>query len=153
MKNPSYDQLKQKVEELEGGNTALRVLLDQREREKKKLEGTIVSNVKELLTPSINRLKNSTLSSKQQTNLNVLEYNLNEIVSPFMNNVPSGYMKLTPTEIRIANFIKVGLSSKEISDSLGLSQRTVSTHRFNIRKKLGVIGTGVDLRTYLLSLT
>jgi len=62
-------------------------------------------------------------------------------------------MRLTPTEIQIANFIKHGASSKDIADSLGLSQRTVDTHRYNIRKKIGIGGKGVNLRTYLLALT
>ena len=111
-----------------------------------------MSNVKELLIPNINRLKSSTLSSKQQTALNVLESNLNEMVSPFVNSVSSTLMKLTPTEIQVANFIKHGASSKDIAESLNLSQRTVDTHRYNIRKKLGVRGKGINLRTYLLSL-
>ena len=153
MKKAACEKLKQKVVELEGSNRALRILLDQREKEKKKLETSIIANIKALLTPSINRLKNSTLSTRQKTDLNVLESNLNEIVSPFANNIPSSYMKLTPTEIQIANLIKHGSSSKQISELLGLSERTIDTHRYSIRRKLGVRGMRVNLRTYLLTLT
>lgn len=147
------EEVNQQTVELEEKNTALKVLLGQRGVEKKKLEETIISNVKELLIPSLRRLKNGKLSSKQQKELNLLEHNLNEIVLPFANNVSPSYLKLTPTEIQIANFIKYGAPSKDIADSLGLSQRTVDTHRYHIRKKIGISGKGVNLRDCLSSLT
>jgi len=147
------EKVKERTTEIEEKNTALKVLLDQRGDDKIQLEKSIMSNVKELLMPNLTRLKNSTLNSKQQTAVNVLESNLNEIISPFANNAYSTYMKLTPTEIQVANFIKHGSSSKDIAESLSLSQRTVDTHRYNIRKKLKISGKGVNLRTYLLSLT
>ena len=96
----------------------IKVLLDQRGDDKKKLEETMMSNVKELVIPNLTRLKNNSLNSKQQTALNILESNLNEIISPFVNNVSSSYMKLTLTEIQVANFIKHGASSKDIANSL-----------------------------------
>jgi len=147
------EKVKERTREIDDRNTTLKVLLKQREGDKEKLEKAVISNVKELVLPNLERLKSTALNSKQQTALNILESNLNEIISPFAKGVSSNYMRLTPTEIQIANFIKHGSSSKEISNSLGLSQRTVDTHRYNIRKKLGVSGTGANLRTYLLSLS
>jgi two-component system invasion response regulator UvrY len=43
---------------------------------------------------------------------------------------------LTKREIQIINFIKGGLSSKEIAGKLYISLRTVQAHRYNILKKL-----------------
>lgn len=43
---------------------------------------------------------------------------------------------LTKREIQIINFIKGGLSSKEIAAKLFISLRTVQAHRYNILKKL-----------------
>ncbi len=147
------EKVKERTAEIHEKNTALKVLLDQRGDDKKKLEETMMSNVKELLIPNLTRLKSGALSSKQQTALNVLEANLNEIISPFSNSLSSSFMKLTPTEIQVANFIKHGSSSKDIADSLYLSQRTVDTHRYNIRKKLGLSRKSINLRTYLSFLT
>lgn len=146
------ETVKERTAELNEKNITLKVLLDQRGMEKKHLEELIMSNVKKLVIPNINRLKKSALSSKQQTALTILEANLNEIISPFSKTIDSKYMKLTPTEIQVANHIKHGSSSKDISESLALSQRTVDTHRYNIRKKLGISGKGVNLRTYLSSI-
>jgi len=144
-------QVKERTVELEEKNTALKVLLDQRKEDKNTFEKVIMSNVKELLIPNLSRLKDSALSRKQQTELNILESNLNEIVSPITSSLTSSYLKLTTTEIQVANFIKHGANSKEIALSLGLSRRTVDTHRYNIRKKVGISGKGINLRTYLSS--
>ena len=43
---------------------------------------------------------------------------------------------LTEREMQIINFIKEGLSSKEIATSLSISLKTVEVHRHNILKKL-----------------
>jgi len=145
--------VKERTSEIVEKNITLKVLMDQREEDSKKFEESILANVKELIMPNLIRLKNSRLTGKQQVELNVLEANLNEIISPFASKVSSSYLKLTPTEFQVANFIKHGASSKDISESLGLSQRTVDTHRYNIRKKLGIRGKDVNLRTYLSSLT
>jgi PAS domain S-box-containing protein len=147
------ENVKERTAEIQEKSIALKVLLEQRGNDKKKLEESIMSNVKELLIPNVKRLKNNTLSSKQKTTLNVLESNLNEIISPFTTIVSSIYMKLTPTEIQVANFIKHGATSKDIAESLSLSQKTVDSHRYNIRKKLGIGGKDINLRTYLSSVT
>jgi PAS domain S-box-containing protein len=146
------EKVKERTEEINEKNITLKVLLDQRGKEKKQLEEVIMSNVKKLVMPNIRKLKNSPLNGKQKTALNILEANLNEIIFPFSSTIDSKYMKLTPTEIQVANHIKHGASSKEISESLALSQRTVDTHRYNIRKKLKISGKGVNLRTYLSSI-
>ena len=86
---------KERTVELEEKNTALKVLLNQREGDKRKIEETIMDNVKELLTPNLTRLKNSKLSGKQQVMLNTLESNFNEIFvypHPFQNFYTNVYV-------------------------------------------------------------
>jgi len=146
------DKVKERTRELEEKNVALKVLLTQRENDKKKLEDTMMSNVKDLLLPNLSRLKHDIAGSKYLAALGMLEANLNEIISPFADNGSALVKKLTPMEMQVANFIKHGASTKDIAESLGLSRRTVDTHRYNIRKKIGIRGKGVNLRTYLSNL-
>lgn len=49
--------------------------------------------------------------------------------------------KLSKRELEIVQFIKSGLSSKEISNRLGVSLKTVEVHRYNILKKLTLPNT------------
>ncbi|MFO7558955.1 MAG: PAS domain S-box protein [Desulfobacterales bacterium] len=146
-------QVKARTAELKERNIALKVLLDQRKDDKERLEKTIMVNIKKLINPSLARLKKSLINGRQKTELAILEANLDEIIAPFESSLSSEYLKLTPTEIQVANFIKHGATSQEIASSLRLSRRTIDTHRHNIRKKIGIRGKGVNLGTYLSSRT
>jgi DNA-binding CsgD family transcriptional regulator len=84
--------------------------------------------------------------------LTILERNTNEIVSPFLRTLSSKYPNLTPTEIKVINFIKEGRTTKEVAVLLNASARTVEVHRDNIRKKLGLKNRKANLRSHLLSL-
>jgi DNA-binding NarL/FixJ family response regulator len=50
----------------------------------------------------------------------------------------SGVHRLTAREIQVADLIKAGHSSREISQMLDICLKTVETHRHNLLKKLGV---------------
>ncbi len=50
-------------------------------------------------------------------------------------------VELTPREIEILRFIAEELSNKEIGAKLGISVRTVETHREHIENKLNIYGT------------
>ena len=58
-------------------------------------------------------------------------------------------LSLTQKEITICNMIKNDLSSKQISEALHVSIRTIETHRNSIRKKLNISRKDVNLTTYL----
>ena len=137
---------------LEEANAALRVLLRQREADKAELEEKVLSNVKELVAPYVERLKRSGLDANQSVCIDILESNLNDIVSPFVYKLSSAYLGLTPTEIHVANLVKEAKDTKTIAELLHLSPRTVESHRQNIRKKLGLQNKKANLRTHLLSL-
>ncbi len=144
-------ELKAQSLHLEEVNTALRVLLKQRDDDKKELGASVSSNVRELISPYLDRLKKGRLGAVQKTLLDILESNLNNIISPFTSNLSAHIGNLTPTEIRVANLVKEGKTNKEIADLLLLSKNTVLFHRHNIRTKLGLRKSKKNLRTYLLS--
>jgi len=57
--------------------------------------------------------------------------------------------KLTAREIEIVKMVTVGVKNREVAEHLGISVKTVETHRANIMNKLGLRGT-VDLVHYAL---
>lgn len=144
-------QLKSQSKNLEEKNTALKVLLKQREDDKKELEANVLSNVKELVMPYLEKMKNDSLKSNQRSNLEILESNLYGITSPFIRKMSSTLLNLTPMEIKVANLIKGGSTNKEIAQLLFLSENTIIFHRHNIRTKLDIKNKKINLRSYLLS--
>ena len=140
------------AKELLEGNIALKVLLRQRENDKKELEANILSNIKQLILPYLAKLKKNRPLSDEFAYLNIIESNLKEIISPFSQKLSSRYLGLTPKEIQIADLIKDGKQDKDIMEILRISFDTVKSHRKNIRRKLGIYGERANMRTRLLSL-
>jgi len=143
-------ELKAKSQDLEELNATLRVLLKQREEDKKMLEENILSNVKELVVPYLEKIKTQTSFKLQKEYADAARRNLDDIVSPFVSNLSLKYINLTPTEIQIANLIKQGASTKEIAELMNLALSTIATHRNNLRAKLGLRNQKKNLRTHLL---
>jgi DNA-binding CsgD family transcriptional regulator len=75
-----------------------------------------------------------------------------EILHYFSENISKLARQLTPTEIQIADLIRDGKSTKEISSLLNLSTKAIDFHRNNIREKLGLKCSKVSLKSYLASL-
>jgi PAS domain S-box-containing protein len=145
------EELKIQATNLKEVVTALRVLLKQRDEDKTELEEKVLSNVKELVVPFLAKVKKTPLDYKQFSYIDILESNLNDITSPFMHNLSTKYINLTPKEIRVAYLIKEGKTTKEIGEMMGVSPRTIETHRKNIRKKLGIENKKGNLRSRLLT--
>jgi DNA-binding CsgD family transcriptional regulator len=145
-------ELKKKTDNLEEVNTALKVLLRRREKDKIELEEKVLFNVKELVEPYLAKLVDTGLNGHQETYASIMKSNLEDIISPFIHRLSSRYLNLTPSEIQVANLIKQGRSTKEIAESLNLSARTIKFHRENIRRKVGIKNSKSNLRTHLISL-
>ena len=145
-------ELEIKTANLEEANVALRVLLRRRDEDKKELEEKVLLNVKEMVVPYIEKIREGALDERQTTYLSILSSNLNDIISPFTRRLTSRYLNFTPSEIRVANLVKHGKTTKEIADLLNLSSHTIDSHRKSIRKKIGIKGKKANLRTYLLSI-
>ncbi len=146
-------ELDEKNKNLEEFNTALKVLLERREADKRELEERVLGNVKQRVLPYLDRLKGTRLELEAMEFARLIETNLQEIVSPFLQRLTSSYFDLTPHEIQVAGLVKEGKMTKEIADILNVSPSAVDFHRKNIRKKLGMKSKKANLRSYLLSLS
>ncbi len=145
-------ELQAQSHHLEEVNTALRVLLKQREEDKTELGEVVLQNVQELVSPYLQRIINGRLNTQQRTLVGILETNLNNIISPFIDKLTSGWAKLTPVEIRVASLVKEGRTNKEIAEILLVSKNTILFHRHNIRGKLDIKNKKINLRSHLLAM-
>jgi PAS domain S-box-containing protein len=146
------EDLQNKSRSLEETNAALRVLLKQRDEDKTDLEAKVLHNIQELVLPYVDKLR-AGQPDKDTVIVDIIESNLNEILSPFIKSMASRYTNFTPKEIQIADLMKKGKTTKEISQILNLSPRTIDIHRYNIRRKLNINKKKVNLQSYLLTLT
>jgi DNA-binding CsgD family transcriptional regulator len=137
---------------LDEANSALRLMLKKENELKAEIEDRISYNVKELVFPYLERLKSLQTSGKGKNYLNILESNLNEILAPFIRELSSKLLNLSPGEIQVASLIKRGKTTKEIADLLNLSIRTIEFHRANIREKAGIKYKKTNLRSYIQSI-
>lgn len=150
--NKREKELGNKTRELEDMNAALRVLLKQRESDRKEFEEKILTNIKVLILPHIEQLKMQLRAGENRRRIEILESNLKEIVSPFARTLSAVYSNLTNREIQIANLIKEEKTTKEITEVLNLSESAVNIHRYRIRQKLN-IDKRQNLRTFFSSLS
>jgi DNA-binding CsgD family transcriptional regulator len=144
--------LKTRTKDLEEANAALKVVLRHREEDKGEMEAKVLSNVTTLILPCVHALKKTRLDKRQKTLLDLVDGRLRAIVSSYLVTLTSRVAGLTPKEIQVATLIKEGKTTKEIGDILHVSSRAVEFHRCNIRKKLGLANSRINLRTHLLSL-
>ena len=147
------EELSIKSRNLEEVNTALKVLLKQREDDKNEMEENVLTNVKTSIFPYLEKVKEGPLTHHQRACLEILEAQTKKIISPFLHRISQACFDLTPQEIRVADFVKNGNSTKEIADILGISIKTVDYHRDNIRQKLGLKNRHANLRSFLLKLS
>jgi DNA-binding CsgD family transcriptional regulator len=146
-------ELLRQRERLEETNTALRVLLRQRDEDRARTEDTFVQNTAQLVQPYLDRLLQGSLAEKQRTLAEIIDTNLKDLVSPFIRRLNSLTFLLTPQELTVADMVRHGKTSKEMAEIMNLSVSGVDFHRRRLRNKLGLTNSPRNLRTHLLSLT
>jgi PAS domain S-box-containing protein len=142
-------ELENKTKTLEEVNIALKVLLQHREEDKKDLEDRFVMNIKNLIIPFAEKMKNTNLDERQLAYLGIIETHLRDITSSMIKKF--NHFNLTPAEVEVASLIKEGKATKEIAKIIGIATSSIDTHRNNIRKKLGISQKAVNLRSHLQS--
>jgi len=148
----SQEDLVEQKQSLEEANIALKVLLKQREADKLELEKKVLSNVKDLVIPYVEKLKSSRLKPKDKTLVEIVEAHLNDVITPLLQRFANAKILLTPQEMQVASLVKDGKTSKEIADILNVTEATINFHRKNLRVKFGLTNQQTNLRSYLLSI-
>jgi len=145
-------RLKTTLNELQKTKTNLDFLWEKKENTQKELEKTMIANIKKALLPKIETFVKSGLKEDQKIIVEELKSDIDDILRPISAHSAYEECGLTPTELTVAQFVKGGLGSKKIAESLNISLRTVETHRGNIRKKLNISNKHINLQLHLKSL-
>lgn len=145
-------RLREQAEALSERNTALSVLLDQRQQERLDLEREVAANVQRFLLPVIDRLREAIGSRPEQVHVETLWRTVCDILRPVASKLDAAVgtgAPLTRRELEVLNLVRAGRTTKEIATALYLSQTTVAAHRRSIRRKLGLSRSGTHLNTFL----
>lgn len=150
-----HGELEQKVldrtADLEKTNATLAIMLDYARKTETDIQERVVANLRFNILETLHLLKKQPLGKGALNLVEHLEATTQNLANPFAKNIDSPLLKLTAREIQLANFIRLGKSTKDIMELLNLSARTVESHRDNLRKKLGLSNKKINLRTYLNS--
>ena len=68
----------------------------------------------------------------------IFEKNFAEVHQDFLEKLKEMYPNITAGELKLAAYIKMNLSSKEIAPLLNISVRSVENKRYRLRKKMGI---------------
>lgn len=140
--------LRDKTRDLERHNVALQVLMEQRRAELEARGRVLAENIERLVLPTLDRLTDAFSDHPEASLLDVVKMTLNEIASPLLGAGSSRLAQsygLTRREHEVLQLVRAGKTTEEISRVLHLSPATVTFHRGNIRRKLGLHGTGTGL--------
>lgn len=75
-----------------------------------------------------------------------------QVHGDFYGQLRTGFPGLTPNEVRLCAFLRLNLSSKEISQLTGQQISTIEIARHRLRKKLGINNTQVNLTSFIAQL-
>ncbi len=146
----STDKLQRQTQDLENKNIALQEVLSQYNIEKNKYISEMSTFFDSIIYPELNKLIINPQLSEHPRDiiLNVRTSLENKFKNNFDSLLKIQHL-LTPRELEICSLIKNGMSTKDISTHLSISELTVERHRNTIRKKLGLNNSGSNLTTYL----
>ncbi|MEZ4884672.1 MAG: hypothetical protein R3E32_08105 [Chitinophagales bacterium] len=68
----------------------------------------------------------------------VFEAHFNQLHGEFFKRLKNDFPELTPGDLRLAAYLKMNLSSKEIAPLLNISLRGVENKRYRLRQKMGL---------------
>lgn len=77
------------------------------------------------------------------------ELRFKQVHSAFYDTLMESFPDLSPSEQRLCAFLRLNMSSKEISELTGQSLNALETARYRLRKKLGISNSQVNLIIFL----
>ena len=143
-------ELEQLNNELLETNKAISVLAKNIDRNRQNMENSIAKAINSNIMPIIEDLRGTKTLDNVQSHLDVLVTHMRALTNGLTGS-QSALDCLSPSEVRVATLIKNNLSSQAIAKKLHVSLHTINTHRRNIRKKLNVRNSAVNLVSYLRS--
>lgn len=88
---------------------------------------------------------------ENESHWEVFETHLEQVHEDFLKRLQDTHSDLLPRELKLCAYLRMGMSSKEISSLMNIGSRAVENNRYKLRKKLG-LDQGDNLIEYIMSL-
>lgn len=95
----------------------------------------------------INTLIDTNISTEQDWKL--FETNFNRVHEEFLRHLIDNYPDLSQGDLKLAAYLRMNLSTKEIAQLLNITQRSVELKRYRLRKKLD-LDTDINLSEFMI---
>lgn len=141
--------LEQEKTQLQEMNVTLRTVMKSVDKEREAFQAGVADVVRTTMLPALKRLRKEPAESIRRSYLDILEDQLLKLTPGGEYGRHALLLKLTPTEMKVCQFIQAGATTKDIAEALNLSVVTIQTHRRNIRRKLDLQNRNVNLYTFL----
>lgn len=105
--------------------------------------------VKDETKTALKRIAIELQKSKDKDIWEEFELRFNQVHNDFYEKLIQKFPELTSNDLRLCAFLKLNMSSKEISEITGQQVTTLEHARSRVRKKLGISKTQIDLVTFL----
>ena len=105
--------------------------------------------VKDETKSSIRRIYKDLQKSIDKELEEEFEVRFKQVHSEFYIQLMDQFPNLSPNEQRLCAFLRLNMSSKEISQLTGQSVNAIETARYRLRKKLNITNSSINLITFL----
>lgn len=92
----------------------------------------------ELLSELRDLRRSLIIHDKEEACWDRMEENFNIIFDDLLKKLMSRYPAITRNDIRLCSYLKLNMSTKEIATLMNVSERSVESNRYRLRKKLGM---------------
>jgi len=131
-------------------NKALSVLAKNLDTTQKESEKRVIQRIRSYIIPIIEKLRQDKNIERYRADFDLLTNCIRDLTSDLANDIKIALV-LSTTELRVASLIRNGMSNQEIAKHLYITLSTVKTHRRNIRRKLDLHNSGINLKAYMKS--
>lgn len=108
-------------------------------------ENALSDETKNAITKIAFEIENNT----QEKIWEEFEMRFKQVHSDFYDQLMKLYPDLTSNEVRLCAFLKLNLSTKEISSITGQSPRSLEVARYRLRKKMNITSSSINLSTHI----
>jgi tetratricopeptide (TPR) repeat protein len=120
------------------------------------LSEKIIAIEKEATSPeskdTIKKIANEVQKSQSDEIWKEFSVRFMEVHGEFYDRLLKKFPALTPNELKLSAFLRLNMSTKDISELTGQRVSSIETARYRLRQKLGIANSDLNLITFLSSI-